>query len=173
MADVMTLQAQNEGLKRLLAKAYDCLDEFYWLEAGLWNEMPRCPITQDPMRTPVMLPDGFVYEREAICNWIETCIASGNPPSSPLTREVWTQDPVMLAIYFPKHLSIIWKDAAAKKIYAAFRAFRARQQQKVAAARTIQRFCLALCARQRLMQTVHRVDNCVRVVYRGHVYVLL
>lgn len=31
----------------------------------------RCPITSGVMSDPVILPDGFSYEREAIAKWIE------------------------------------------------------------------------------------------------------
>lgn len=56
-----------------------------------------CAITQSPARDPVADPtlDDFrrippeqytLYERSAITDWINTCIANGREPTSPLTR---------------------------------------------------------------------------------------
>jgi hypothetical protein len=43
-------------------------------ELTVTTNLPRsiyCPITNMPMRDPVILVDGFSYEREAILNWFK------------------------------------------------------------------------------------------------------
>ena len=35
------------------------------------EETLRCPITQEPFKEPVMAPDGFIYERDAITTWLQ------------------------------------------------------------------------------------------------------
>lgn len=42
---------------------------------------PRCPITQEPVKDPVIAPDYHIYERSAIEQWLRT------NPTSPLTRQ--------------------------------------------------------------------------------------
>jgi hypothetical protein len=44
--------------------------------------MPSCPITQEPMRDPVVAADGHTYERSAIVRWLQTS------DKSPLTGSV-------------------------------------------------------------------------------------
>lgn len=50
---------------------------------------PRPPYwpKQEPMREPVVAPDGHTYERSAILAWIERQVAAGRPPRSPFTNE--------------------------------------------------------------------------------------
>ena len=52
------------------------------------NEIPhsfRCPITTSVMSDPVILPDGFSYEREAISRWLD---ARGTSPCTGKPFEV-------------------------------------------------------------------------------------
>jgi U-box domain len=44
--------------------------------------MPSCPITQEPMRDPVVAADGHTYERSAIVRWLQSS------DKSPLTGSV-------------------------------------------------------------------------------------
>lgn len=44
--------------------------------------MPSCPITQEPMRDPVVAADGHTYERSAIVRWLQTS------DKSPLTGSI-------------------------------------------------------------------------------------
>lgn len=44
--------------------------------------MPSCPITQEPMRDPVVAADGHTYERNAIVRWLQSS------DKSPLTGSV-------------------------------------------------------------------------------------
>lgn len=52
-----------------------------------------CPITQEPMRDPVLAADGFTYERAAIATWIAreraaAAVAGRLPqPRSPMTNQ--------------------------------------------------------------------------------------
>jgi Tfp pilus assembly protein PilF len=57
------------------------------------REPPRaflCPITQDVMKDPVLAPDGYSYEREAIEQWL---VASR---TSPMTREAMPSGSLVL-----------------------------------------------------------------------------
>lgn len=45
-----------------------------------------CPISQGVFEDPVVVSDGFTYERNAIMAWAARCIAERHPVTSPLTR---------------------------------------------------------------------------------------
>ena len=46
-----------------------------------------CPIMGDFMEDPVVAEDGRSYERDMIAAWFAQCTASGQPCTSPVTRE--------------------------------------------------------------------------------------
>ena len=50
-----------------------------------------CPLTLDIMRDPVLLPDGFTYERGAIENWL-----SRQQTTSPMTNKPFHALPVQI-----------------------------------------------------------------------------
>ena len=58
-------------------------------------EMLRCPLTQEPMVSPVIFGDGHSYEEDALNLWLQI-----QPQTSPLTLETFTQP------YFPNHMWI-------------------------------------------------------------------
>jgi hypothetical protein len=53
-----------------------------WSSKPALPNMPSCPITQEPMRDPVVAADGHTYERSAIVRWLQTS------DKSPLTGSV-------------------------------------------------------------------------------------
>lgn len=69
------------------------LREVQGLKHPLWRHLPGpedtalpdelfCPITQEPMRDPVVAADGYSYERTAISRWLES-----GKDTSPMTNE--------------------------------------------------------------------------------------
>lgn len=63
-----------------------------------------CPITLEMMENPVVLADGYSYERDAICTWI----ASGNE-CSPMTND-YLSSTVLYTNFALKNLIQRWKE---------------------------------------------------------------
>ena len=51
------------------------------------QDAPTCPITCEPMTDPVILSDGWSYERAAVERWVSTQRAQGKVAVSAMTRE--------------------------------------------------------------------------------------
>ena len=52
------------------------------------QEAPTCPITCAPMVDPVILSDGWSYEREAVEQWVKVQRAQGKVAVSAMSRKV-------------------------------------------------------------------------------------
>lgn len=47
-----------------------------------------CPILRSPPETPVLASDGYVYDREALCQWMRQCVERRDPIYSPINRTI-------------------------------------------------------------------------------------
>ncbi|KAF8402635.1 hypothetical protein HHK36_010724 [Tetracentron sinense] len=47
-----------------------------------------CPLTKEVMKNPVVLESSQTYERTAIENWFDRCIADGRDPTCPVTGQI-------------------------------------------------------------------------------------
>lgn len=100
--------SKSSGLSWVLSEGRELPDQFY------------CPITRDFMMEPVISPDGYTFEREAIENWIQqengTCpITRKSLKRDQLRRNLALQDCIQTEILKPydtAHFDVKrWKDA--------------------------------------------------------------
>ena len=90
--DGQTMPTAEESLELLTPPSVGDLDESAVIpveeddsvatEKSVLPNMPLCPISQEPMKDPVVAADGHTYERAAIARWLRTS------DKSPLTGAV-------------------------------------------------------------------------------------